>query len=102
MDLSKVNVPLTFLAAILQFVQSKMMLAAVPQKPKEESSEEDFSALMQKQMVYMSPILTLIIGIKFPSGLVVYWIVTTLFMIAQQYFVMKEKKSGLSNPERPA
>ncbi len=102
LDLSKVNVPLAFLAAILQFVQSKMMLAAVPQKPKEESSEEDFSALMQKQMVYMSPILTLIIGIKFPSGLVVYWIVTTLFMIAQQYFVMKEKKSGLSNPERPA
>ncbi len=103
LNLSKVNYVLAFVAAVLQFVQSKMMLITTPSKPKEEdSAEEDFSALMQKQMVYMSPILTLVIGINFPSGLVVYWIVTTLFMIVQQYFVIKEKKKDLIKSKKSA
>jgi YidC/Oxa1 family membrane protein insertase len=36
----------------------------------------------------MGPVITLIIGFQFPSGLILYWTVTTIFMIIQQYFVL--------------
>jgi YidC/Oxa1 family membrane protein insertase len=47
---------------------------------------------MQQQMLYMGPILTLIIGISFPAGLPLYWLITTIFMIGQQYYIMKKEE----------
>jgi YidC/Oxa1 family membrane protein insertase len=49
-------------------------------------------SMMNKQMLYMMPMITVIFGITFPSGLVVYWVVTTLFAIGQQYLVLKKDK----------
>jgi membrane protein insertase Oxa1/YidC/SpoIIIJ len=44
----------------------------------------------------MFPAVTLIIGFKIPAGLVLYWIVTTLFGLGQQYYIMhKEAKEVL-------
>lgn len=39
----------------------------------------------QKVMMFM-PIMFLVMSFNFPSGLVIYWIVSTLFTIGQQYF----------------
>jgi len=49
-------------------------------------------------MLFIGPLLTLFIGLKFPAGLAVYWIVNTLFAIGQQYLIMKkpEEKSAAS------
>ena len=98
-DLSVRNIPLAVFAAILQFIQAKMMMRK-QQKEKEESGkdtkdnkdEPDFSSMVQQQLVYMGPVITLIIGLQFPSGLILYWTVTTIFMIVQQYFVLNEDK----------
>jgi membrane protein insertase Oxa1/YidC/SpoIIIJ len=46
---------------------------------------------MNKQMLYLGPLLTLFIGARFPAGLPLYWLVMTLFMIGQQYWVMKQE-----------
>jgi YidC/Oxa1 family membrane protein insertase len=99
LDLAKPHIPLAIIAAGLQFVQGKMMLQqrknGEKQKGQKEEKEPDFSTMMQQQMIYMGPVITLIIGIKFPSGLILYWIVTTIFMIVQQYLILK--KEGKEN-----
>jgi YidC/Oxa1 family membrane protein insertase len=38
-------------------------------------------------MAYTFPLMTVVLGAQFPSGLTLYWIATTLFQIVQQYFV---------------
>lgn len=86
LDLAKPNVVLAVIAAIGQFVQTKMMMTKTPVA----SKKDDFAAVMNKQMLFIGPLLTLFIGLKFPAGLAVYWIVNTLFAIGQQYFVMKK------------
>ncbi|MEK7562198.1 MAG: YidC/Oxa1 family membrane protein insertase [Patescibacteria group bacterium] len=89
-DLSKPNIVFAVLAGILQFFQTKMMLpktAAI----KEKGSGPDFSKVMQTQMVYFFPILTIIILLGLPSAIGLYWIVSGIFSIAQQYFILKKK-----------
>jgi YidC/Oxa1 family membrane protein insertase len=100
MQLSEPNVILAGLTAGAQFYQLKMMQAKnakqVEEKKddKKNSSEPDFASIMQKQMLYIVPVMTLFIGLKFPSGLALYWFASTAFMIAQQWFVMhKERKT---------
>ncbi len=95
-DLAKPHIPLAILAAGLQFIQGKMMAKksqkeTTKKNTSPDSKEPDFSSLLQQQMVYMAPLLTLFIGIKFPSGLILYWIVTTIFAIVQQYLIIKKE-----------
>ena len=97
MDVTKPSLWLAGITAVVQYFQGKMMLKTKEKEPntkkdskKKESKEPDFGSMMQQQMVYMGPILTLIIGAKFASGLILYWLVTTLFMLGQQWFVMKK------------
>ena len=98
MQLSEPNIILAGITAVAQFYQLKMMQTKNAKekesKEKEKSTKEpDFASIMQKQMLYIVPIMTLFIGLKFPSGLAIYWLTSTVFMIAQQWLIMhKEKK----------
>jgi YidC/Oxa1 family membrane protein insertase len=89
LDLAKPSIVLAVLTAAAQFVQTKMMMGTVKSAP--TSGKGDFAQTMNKQMLYLGPILTLFIGARFPAGLPLYWLVMTLFMIAQQYWVMKQE-----------
>jgi YidC/Oxa1 family membrane protein insertase len=105
LDLTKGSFPLAAIAAALQYFQTKMLMAKKSQTLNDSSNEgrpedSDFSSIMQNQMLYMGPILTLIIGIRFPAGLPIYWITTTLFMIIQQYYIIKKEKSLDLNQKR--
>jgi YidC/Oxa1 family membrane protein insertase len=71
---------LALVAAILQFVQVRM---TVPR-----SSGDDPTAATTQTMVYLFPLLTIFWGGLFPSGLILYWIVYTAFLIGQQYTIM--------------
>ena len=77
--------------AFVQFLSSKMMMpnVEVAEKvaKKTEGEADDIAASMQKQMIYMFPLMTLIIGLKFPLGVVVFWGAQSLFQGIQQYFV---------------
>ena len=78
-------------AALTQFLSSKMMMPKVKQSAKvaEKTPGEmdDMAVTMQKQMVYLFPLMTLVIGFSFPSGLVLYWFTFSLLMALQQYFL---------------
>jgi len=93
LNLSKPNVVLAIIAAAGQFVQTKMMMGKTPAP----SKGGDFSSIMNKQMLYLGPLLTLFIGMKFPAGLALYWVVNTLFAIGQQYLTMKKAEVPVSD-----
>ncbi len=71
---------LAILAAVLQFVQVKM----TSPRP----NPEDPSSGMTSTMTYTFPLLTVVWGGIFPSGLILYWIVYTAYLVVQQYLIM--------------
>jgi YidC/Oxa1 family membrane protein insertase len=87
------HIILVILAALSQYIQTKMLMGGQAAVKIQKSDNPDFSQIMSKQMLFLGPILTLFIGIKFPAGLALYWLVSTVFMIVQQYYLSKEKKA---------
>lgn len=83
--------PFLILAAIVQFLSSKMMApqAKVAKKAAHKTPGEmdDMMAGMQQQMLYFFPLLTIFIGYTFPLGLVIYWASFSVFQSVQQYFI---------------
>ncbi len=79
------------LAALAQLLSSLMMLpqskAAEVQAKKTPQKEDDLATSMQTQMIYLFPLMTLLIGFSFPSGLVLYWATFSLTTMIQQYFI---------------
>lgn len=85
---------LPVLAGLLQFIMSLTILPAVENEPEKregtKAQKEDVAEMattMQQQMVFMMPIMTIIFSIQFPSGLALYWVITTAFSLVQQLLV---------------
>jgi YidC/Oxa1 family membrane protein insertase len=71
---------LALVAAVLQFVQVKMTTP----KP----NPDDPTAATSQMMIYLFPLLTIFWGGLFPSGLILYWIVYTAYLVIQQFLIM--------------
>lgn len=80
---------LPILAGALQLIQSKM----IPQPPISKDSNDPM-AMMNKQMIYFFPLITIWIARTLPSGLAIYWIVTSIIMILQQWYINHHYKLG--------
>jgi len=100
-NLSVPNVYLAFVAGILQYYQTKMLMGTKEDKKEDkdenkdktaEDTTQDFAKIMNKQMIYLMPVMTFMFALSFPSGLALYWAVTTAFAIIQQYLIMKKQK----------
>ncbi len=93
---------LPFLTGFTQFVFSLMLMPGleshdlVPNDSKskkiqklneKETDQQEMAQQIQQQMLFMMPVITGFIAIQFPAGLSVYWIVSTIISIAQQYTV---------------
>jgi YidC/Oxa1 family membrane protein insertase len=76
---------LPFLAAILTFAQSRMMMP--PPRP-DMTDQERTMANVTKQMSIIFPIIILWLSLNFPQGLALYWVTGTLFMVLQQYHLV--------------
>lgn len=90
-DLSKPSIVFGVIAGLAQFWQSKMMMA------KTTPATDPTAKIMQAQTTYMLPLLSVFISLKLPAGLPLYWIVTTLFAIGQQYYIIRKQQ-----PAQPA
>jgi YidC/Oxa1 family membrane protein insertase len=76
---------LPILAGALTFLQLRM---AMPYRPKaQRTGASDPTTQATSTMQYIMPLFTIFIGWTFPSGLALYWCVTTLFSAVQQYFI---------------
>lgn len=93
---------LPILAVITQFVLSLMIAPGaetpdtVPNTSKskkiqkaneKEEDTADMARSMQQQMMFIMPLMTGFIALRFPSGLALYWVATTLFSIGQQWYI---------------
>jgi membrane protein insertase Oxa1/YidC/SpoIIIJ len=54
---------------------------------KTENTTDDAMVEAQQQMLIMFPLMTILIGYRFPSGLVVYWFIFSLASMYQQYSI---------------
>lgn len=87
------------LAAVTQFALSLMSLAKPTKKDeknlvkKADNSKDSpsftstLTGSLQTQMVFVFPIITFVISLRFPSGLVLYWVTSTIISMVQQYSV---------------
>jgi YidC/Oxa1 family membrane protein insertase len=93
LNLLQPNIILAILAGLAQFWQSKMMVSKRPPlikgKEIQGSADEKMTAIMNKQIVYFMPIFTVIIGVSLPSGLTLYWFLSTLLMALQQVWMFR-------------
>lgn len=88
-NLAEPYIMLAILVGAVQFWQTKMMIHT--KQPKVAGAQdESVMANMNKQMMYFMPVMTVVIGFKLPSGLILYWLITTILTIAQQYIFFKK------------
>jgi YidC/Oxa1 family membrane protein insertase len=81
--------PFLLLAALVQVVSAKMSAPFVEKEKamakKTTDVADDFQVAFQSSAIYMFPLMTLLIGMRFPSGLVLYWTVFSFYQAFQQY-----------------
>jgi len=88
-NLGEASLVLALLAGITQFFQTKMVTPKTA-KIKKGDQMSQFSGMMQKQMLYFFPIFTVFILWRLPAAIALYWIITALFSIGQQYLIFKK------------
>lgn len=83
---------LAALAAVVQYFQTKMLIPTLPKNEKKDG-EIDMMGMMNKQMLYLGPAMTFVIGVTFPAALTLYWFVSTLVSWAQQKFIFHRQSA---------
>jgi YidC/Oxa1 family membrane protein insertase len=73
---------LAILSALLQLIQSRMMLPAA------DPANDDPNARIQRQTMLFLPLISVVYGGFLPAGLFIYWITATIFSIVQQYLIV--------------
>ncbi len=85
------------LAAVSQFLSSWLTAPSLRQSQKVAAKTagetDDFAVMMQKEMVFLFPLMTLLLGLNFPSGLVLYWLIFSVSTLVQQLLVVKKPKA---------
>lgn len=85
------------LIGISMFYQQKMTTAPPTTPGKEGGSAEQ----TQKMMTIMMPLLIAFMSFSLPSGLTLYWLVSTLLGIGQQYFINKKIPTEVTDLKAP-
>lgn len=88
------NIILAAFTGIMQYFQTKMLSSSTPPPAiaqKEGVKDESMMTTMNKQMKFMMPVMTVIIGSTLPSGLMLYWLIGIIFTIVEQKIIFKRK-----------
>jgi YidC/Oxa1 family membrane protein insertase len=86
-NLSEPNIFLALLASASQFGQ---VWLAMP--PKNTSGVKGTAEMMQKQMLYVFPVLIFLIGFNLPSAVALYWTTMNVFAIVHEAIVRNRLK----------
>ncbi len=66
----------------------------IMQKQTMSSNSSGPSATQQKVMMVFMPLFIGYISLKFPSGLVIYWVVSNIFQMVQQFIMFRKSPEG--------
>ncbi|MDD3614340.1 MAG: YidC/Oxa1 family membrane protein insertase [Candidatus Pacebacteria bacterium] len=94
-NLNKANVFMALLAAAVQYLSTKLSMSSLRQSQQQKNNQnpsQKMANALQKQMVFLGPIMTFVILVGLPSILGLYWVATTLFSVAQQWYILKNFK----------
>jgi YidC/Oxa1 family membrane protein insertase len=99
-DFTKANIFVGFIAGLSQYIQIRLSLQNMkPVDPSKPISEMKPEEMMQKQMSFMMkyfiPILIFIASIKVSAAVALYWIISSVFMIAQELYFRNKYKEEL-------
>jgi len=83
LDLTKGNIYLGIIAALTQFLQTRLTM------PLPDSSANSFSKTLAWQTTYILPILIFVWSFKFPSALLLYWTILNILGILQELLVRR-------------
>ena len=102
LDMQKASWALAILAGAAQYWQAKMTMAKkAPAQAGAGAKDENMMAMMNKQMIYMMPAMTVLIGFSLPAGLTLYWFFSTLLMGLQQLWLFKKAPNTPNTPNTP-
>lgn len=76
---------LAIISGYTTYLTSKMTTASQP-------SMNDQQASTQKTMTMMMPVMLFVFSIQMPAGLALYWVVSNLFQVVQQYVILNSSK----------
>ena len=98
--LSEVSIPLVIAAAIAQYIQGVL----VSSKSRSQKGAANGQAQkMAKLGIFMGPAMALIILLRFPAAVALYWLTSTIFSIIQQIIInhsmSKEKEKKMENEQ---
>ncbi len=89
MNITMKSLPLAVLAGATQFVHTHLSLP--PQKPRDPNAEpnfkDDFARSMHIQMKYVMPILITVVAYTISAAIALYFTISNLMAIAQEYIV---------------
>jgi YidC/Oxa1 family membrane protein insertase len=90
-NLSKSNLVVILLAALAQYFQARMAIYRAPSGTAPSAAEK-----IARQMSFIAPLMTILIFYSLPSAVGLYWLVSSLFSVAQQYIINRhlQKKYG--------
>ena len=94
-DLAVPNIYLAVLAGGAQLVQSWLMVKFNP-----VGQGGGTAKIINMQMMYLFPIITVMIGLSLPAALSLYWVATTVFTVIQQIIVMYQFNKSKTNETR--
>ena len=89
-DLKSSSIIMVVLAAVAQYFQGILTLPKI-EKGKELSATEK----MTRQMMYYTPLFTVLVLWRMPSAIGLYWLITSLFSVGQQIYINKKVKINL-------
>ncbi|PIZ96587.1 MAG: hypothetical protein COX80_00930 [Candidatus Magasanikbacteria bacterium CG_4_10_14_0_2_um_filter_33_14] len=92
------NIFLAVLAGGAQFAQAKMFTRKkAPKAAGEGGKDESMTAMMNKQMTYFMPLITVLIGYQLPGGLALYWFLSTGITALQQVILFRKHDGNDNN-----
>lgn len=89
-NLGQKSIYLAVVAGGTQYIQAKLLPTPKPLVKSAGSTDEAVASMMNKQMLYFMPVITVVIGSRLPSGLALYWAVSNILSSVQQYFLLRK------------
>ena len=89
LPLTEPSVLLGAIAGAGQYVLMKYFTGTPAAQPGANEETQQMMMTMQKNMMYIFPVMTIFIAFQLPAALSLYWVISTAWAIGQQYFIRR-------------
>lgn len=91
--LTEASVGMAALASLSQFWQAKLAIPPSSIEAGARTGQPDMSRMMQKQMMYVFPVIIFMIAYKLPAAVSLYWTAMNIFAILHEAYVRYKTKT---------